>query len=155
MVATLTITYAGSTALGRLARRYVQLDFERFMNKIESEFKGWLETILSEDLPVGISGFAINLYEGPYAWDAELIGAPTFDPINEDWACDDIFMSDRFEIPHEKVSEGWEAALNEIALWFKDYLMAKSEGAIKLLSADGIGIGFVDGNLILLKGAAT
>ncbi len=122
------------------------------MKKIEFEFNNWLESILIEELPTDIKGFALNLYEGPDCWEVELIGAATFDPDNEDWACDDVFMSERFEIPQEDVPGNWENALNEIANWFNIYLKSNSRGSKKLSSAEGIGIGFVDGNLILLKG---
>jgi hypothetical protein len=120
-----------------------------------SQFCSWLDAVLSEDLPEGILGFAINLYEGPSTWGAELVGTPTFDEDDEDWACDDIYMSTRLEIPHECIAAGWERALDDVAKSLQAYLSTESLGANKLMAAKGIGVGFVEGNLILINGSAT
>ena len=131
------------------------------MKQIYIDFYSWLDSALSEDIPGEVVGFAINLYESPDCYEAELVGAPTFDSEDEDWACDDIFMSERFEFPSETVLEdwepspelpsGWEAAQAMIAESVSNYISGASNGAKKLRSAKGVGVGFVDGNLTLIN----
>jgi shikimate kinase len=130
------------------------------MNKIYKEFHNWLDNVLSEDMPEEVVGFAINLYESDECYEAELVGTPTFDSEDEDWACDDIFMSSRFEFPDEIILEdwepsdelptGWEAAQAKIVDSLTGYISNPSDGAEKLKTAKGIGVGFVDGNLTLI-----
>ena len=117
------------------------------MKDLSREFHAWLDAKLSEDLPSGIKGFAINLYEYVDAYGAELVATPTFDKEDEDWACDDIYMSDHFELPKELFLSGWENALEKVTESTSDYLKGNSEGSLRLRSVKGVAVGFVNGNL--------
>jgi len=120
------------------------------MKPIFEQYHNWLEEILSGELPEGINGFAVNLYEGMASFEAELVAAPEFDKDNEDWACDDIYMSARFEFLHEIIGSSWEPALNKIVDSTKAYIMTNTSGARLLKSVRGVGVGFVDGALVLV-----
>ena len=120
------------------------------MDAIYIKYHEWFESILAQDLPKEIVGFAVNLYDNDNSYEAELIGAATFDKDNEDWACDDIFMSDRFIFPISSFKGGWEANLALIVESTNKYIESNSKGALKLNSAQGFGVGFVDGNLTLV-----
>ena len=121
------------------------------MNNIDGQYHQWIENVLSSNLPSNINGIAINLYEGPDSFDAELIATPEFDAENEDWACNDIFMSDRFEFPHKDIGHNWEIALNKIVQSTKDYIANNTKGAQFLSTVKGVGVGFVDGNLVMVQ----
>lgn len=75
------------------------------MKAIEKQFSQWVDQTLSGDLPEGIAAFHFNLYDSPTSHELQIVGCPTYDPQDPDWACDDIFMSDdpHFELPHEVV----------------------------------------------------
>ena len=120
------------------------------MDDVFKKYHKWIEKTLSKKLPEGINGFAINLYENTSSFDAELIATPEFDPDDEDWACDDIFMSKKFKFPHKALGSDWEPALEEIANSTKNYISLGSKGACLLTAVKGVGVGFVDGNLVLV-----
>ena len=100
--------------------------------------------------PSGINGFAVNLYDSFDAYEAELIAAPVFDIDDPDWACDDIYMSDRFEFSKTIFSDGWERALDNICKATLAFVKKDCEGAQKLRSVQGVGVGFVSGDLKII-----
>ena len=124
------------------------------MKEIHRKYHQWLESILAKTLPNEIEGFAINLYDSAETYNVELVGTPTFNASDEDWACDDIYMSEKFEFPISSLPKGWEPAQEEIAESTKQFMRSETKGAKKLNCAKGVGIGFVDGNLILIQANA-
>jgi len=122
----------------------------------EAEFFNWLDRSLRQPIPETVVAFAFNLNEHahqPQNFSLELIGAPTFDPDKSDWACDDIFNATpkTIYIPNSFSGETWEDCLQVITKLISDYLARNSNGANLLKSAQAIGVGFVDGDLHLIK----
>lgn len=121
------------------------------------QMEAWLDTVLRQNMPDGVIGLNFNLYEdfkpdGGKSWSMELIGADSFDEEDEDWACDEICDFGTRENPFcwkEKEDTEWESILDRAAQMLRKYL---SEGmyAEKLKQYDGIGVGFVDGNIEIL-----
>lgn len=116
-------------------------------NELADSFCAWLDSVLSQPLPENIAAFSLNLYDGSSTYDIELIAAPTYDPNNEDWACDDIFMSERFELPQDIVGNHWEQGLVNVLQLAKLYITRQSAGAKIICSTQAFTVGFVDGNL--------
>lgn len=109
----------------------------------------WIDTALDAPLPDGIAAFNFNLYSGGDEFDLELIGAPTYLPDADDWACDDIFMSakPRFGLPLDIVGEHWEAGLEAAADLLARYMSSDRRGAVRLRQSLAVTVGFVDGHL--------
>lgn len=56
-----------------------------------TEIERWMNDILGHDIPSAIRAFCFNLYEDENAhWSMKLVGTESFDPDDEDWACDEI-----------------------------------------------------------------
>lgn len=123
------------------------------MDKVKylEEFKFWVEKYLV-DLPEDAVAINFNLYEGEEAYSVQLIAADEFDEEDEDWACEEIFSTedDLFVIPMTEDIEEWEDALFYIKSLIEEYLKVSSCRDI-LENLEGIGVGFVDGNIELLK----
>ncbi len=118
----------------------------------ESAFTNWLDRSVPADLPSAVRGFSFNLTEVVSGeFEIELIGAERFDADDEDWACEEIWEPTQrsIEISGGAVGDGWEEVLERMAGMVMDYLSSGARSEI-LKSADGVGIGFVDGNLKIL-----
>ena len=133
---------------------------EDCIKKVENDFHSWLEKVLSIDLPKETIGYAINLYESSDCYEAELVCTPDFDPEDEDWACDDIFMSDKYKFPFDVIFKEWEPSSEELGAWeemlegivisLKRYISGNTSGAEILMAAKGVGIGFHDASIVLV-----
>ncbi|MGM9531702.1 hypothetical protein [Intestinibacter sp.] len=123
------------------------------MDKVKylEEFKVWVEKYLV-DLPEDAVAINFNLYEGEEDYSVQLIASDEFDEEDEDWACEEIFSTedDLFVIPMTEDIEDWEDALVYIKSLIEEYLKVSSCRDI-LENLEGIGVGFVDGNIELLK----
>lgn len=116
-------------------------------------FDDWLEKSLGTEIPDEVKAFSFNLdesaFEEGYEFGVELIGAERFDLEDEDWACDEIWepTQRKIFIPISYSSENWESCLTKMRDLVVKYLSSNKSAAQKLKSREGIGIGFVDGNL--------
>ena len=119
---------------------------------LASRFREWTDKVLAGPLPDGIAAFHFNIYESATAHDIELVGCPTYDASNSDWACDDIFMSarPRFSIPHEISGGSWQRGLDIASAQVRTYLNGGSPGSARLRASAAVSIGFVDGDLHLI-----
>jgi hypothetical protein len=126
-------------------------------NELYNLMASWIDSALSTPLPEGIAAFNFNLYDGgnPTAFELELMGAPTFTPDDEDWACDEIFMSPqpRFLLPHSTVGAHWESGLSATSKLLFKYINSNSSGALRLKQSKAVAVGFVDGNLQIIWAA--
>lgn len=115
----------------------------------------WLNSILQQAVPAEAVGLNFNLYEdfepdGEKSWSMELVGTGSFDEEDEDWACDEVCDFGTRETPFcWRENAEWEVILEKIVPILRKYL---SEGlfADKLKQYDGVGVGFVDGNIEIL-----
>lgn len=110
----------------------------------------WLIQInQKEKLPQNIVALNFNLYEGLYALD--LIGSATYDESDEDWACNEDFIlglrrCPSLEIPDDKSRE---KVLKIVESILRDLIREMPD--IELFKVRHIAVGFVDGNLIIIK----
>ncbi|MEL6645728.1 MAG: hypothetical protein AAFQ79_17490 [Pseudomonadota bacterium] len=125
----------------------------------EEAFGRWLDSALSVPIPAEVVSFSFNLVELPTfnaadpRFGVELIGATSFSKEDSDWACDDAFKAAPavLEIPVSFSGDAWDECLRRMHTLITRYLTCGSAGADKLNSAVGVGIGFVDGDLHLVR----
>jgi hypothetical protein len=124
---------------------------EGAVTKPVNDFAAWLDAALSRPMPPDVRAFNFNLYEGVRGtWDIELIGAPTFDPGDPDWACDENFSyPELFFMRRDEVGDQWEQALAMAIDLVSTYLRGGNHRHV-LRTALGVGVGFVDGELSIL-----
>lgn len=126
------------------------------MNDFENTFISWLEKCLEIEIPNEVKAFSFNLnesaYEEGYEFGIELIGAERFDVNDEDWACDEIWEPNQRQIfiPVSYSGENWEECLKNMRNLLIKVLDLEKPFVKKLKSKQGIGIGFVDGNLEII-----
>lgn len=116
-----------------------------------SEIQEWLDSVLNTEIPEGTKGFIFNLYDDEDGqWSLELVAASRFDENDPDWGCDEITDFGTRDEPFSWEEEtGWEAVQEEVSDALAEYL-AGGEYAGVLKSVEGVGVGFVDGELELL-----
>jgi uncharacterized membrane-anchored protein YjiN (DUF445 family) len=126
------------------------------MKDFEKVFEDWLEKIFESEVPKKVKAFSFNLdesaYEDGYKFGVELIGAEMFDFDDEDWACDEIWepIQRKIYIPISYSGETWESCLAKIRDLVVKHLSLDNSIAQKLKSGEGVGIGFIDGNLEII-----
>jgi len=120
-------------------------------DQIAQGFNDWADRILSEQ-PLEVAAYNFNLYEHDRSFAIQLIGATHFDSDDPSWACDEAFSSgeDLFEIPHEIAGSDWHDGL-ATAKQLITYYVSVGAQREKLRVAQGIGVGFVDGDIELLQ----
>ena len=111
----------------------------------------WLNDILKQKIPAEVVALHFNLYEdGGNHWSIELVGTKSFDLENEDWCCDEIFDFGTRETPLIwKEEKAWNEILDEMVEILKKYL-EQGRYACILKKYQGLGIGFVDGDVKML-----
>lgn len=116
-----------------------------------SDFFVWLDSILEGNLPDEVVAVNLNLYDRTdNNWAADFIGADHFDLEDEDWACDEVFLADeQFEW---KRDADWKTVLAEVVEALQLYLEVGMFGS-KLTAYQGVGVGFVDGNIEIVHTA--
>lgn len=120
------------------------------------EFTGWLDSVLeNNEMPEETKAFCFNLYEESAedcVYSVQIIAAERFDAEDIEWACDECWSSEEdifcIELSDE-ADKDWKAAQNLITEWVKEYLANGKYSGI--LNAKPVGIGFVDGDLELIK----
>ena len=116
-----------------------------------NEVANWLNNVINQDIPEEVVAFCFNLYEdGNNAWSMELVGTERFDVDDEDWPCDEVtdFGTREGLLAWNKDSE-WDVVLEEMSTVLRQYL-ENGDYAHILKSKEGIGIGFVDGDVAIL-----
>lgn len=116
-----------------------------------SDFEKWLDEILSneKELSDDIVAFCFNLYEdADDKWSVELIGTGSFDKEDSDWPCDEVFTTRESPLTW-KERMTWEDCLHVVETHLSNYLQNGKYSKL-LLSKQGVGYGFVDGDLFLI-----
>ena len=111
----------------------------------------WIDGVLSDGVPDEAVAFCFNLYENEdYYWSMELIGAGRFDPDDQDWACDEVTDFNLRESLFTFQAEcEWDEALQTMIDILKKYLN-DGKYADLLKSREGVGVGFVDGDIEII-----
>jgi len=131
-----------------LVARAKSTNYFKMKETVKNKIKKWLLGIdRQETLPSDIVALNFNISE-PY--ELELIGSSWYDDEDPDWACDDDFVPDDCFLPLEEIPEEvhWEQALSMITEILKEIV---AENSIKLFNVQHIAVGFVDGDLVIVK----
>ena len=114
------------------------------------EFNSWADRVLTKHTSSSVVAYNFNLYEHANEFAIQLVGARSFDVTGEDWPCDEIFSSgeDLFYLPRSIVGDRWENGLEAAKSLVKNYLQHGTQ-AVLLKSSQGVGVGFVDGDIEL------
>jgi len=117
----------------------------------QADVASWLDGLLRNGVSDDVTAFCFNIYEGADGrWSMELIGTDSFDAEDEDWACDEISDFGSRERPYNwKMKCGWEEALEYMVNKLNGYL-ENGKYAEVLKDKDGVGVGFVDGNIEII-----
>jgi hypothetical protein len=127
--------------------------------KFERQFAHWIDQALSEKLPDNIEGFCFNLFEPARRGNAdprfaiELVGSSVFDKYDTDWPCEEIFEANprSLSIPVNYYSDDWQTCLSRMKIIIAEFLSKPSRSAQILNAARGVGIGFVNGDLAIIR----
>jgi len=119
--------------------------------KNKKDFIGWLDSQLDVEIPQEIIAFNININESPF--NIEIVGSNEFRPDDSDWACNEDWVPHKrnISVSDELFGVSWEQALENLTMMSKAYLSSNSTNTVKLKEAKAFAIGFVDGDLKLLK----
>ena len=118
---------------------------------IRKKFYDWLDDNLKE-IPLDAVAVNFNLYEGENnTYDVELIGSDIFTEEDDDWACEEIFLTEGslFSIPICNDISDWKDGMLYIKKMIEDY-MKIGEYSNNLRQLQAVGIGFVDGDIELI-----
>ncbi len=111
------------------------------------EFETWIEAQLPKQWPSSVIAISFNLYESVSSFQIEMIGSSKYNEQNPDWACDEVWVPNvrlcNLPIAREV---GWEDCLAQMKVAVQDYIL-NSEKLNLFKSLEGIGIGFVGGDL--------
>ncbi len=124
--------------------------------EIYEHFAAWLDNLLeNNEMPKNTAAFNFNLYEESvedHIYGVQLIASEHFDKDDPDWPCDEVWSSeeDIFCVDtSDEEDTGWKHALALISEMCSEYLENGKHKDI-LLDSQGVGIGFVDGDIDLI-----
>ncbi|WP_295516166.1 hypothetical protein [uncultured Stenotrophomonas sp.] len=122
---------------------------------VEEDLTTWLAATLREPRPASLRGYCFNLVDGAAADEAsftlELVGCERFDANDPDWPCDECWRPSHppLEIATAFTGPDWESCLENVRGLLLPLVQEGTPGA-PLRMAQGVGLGFVDGDLHLL-----
>ena len=125
------------------------MDFER-------KFTSYLNDAFRDINEPNIKGYCFNLFEPAgiknIKFGLEIIGASEFNKNDSNWPCKEIWEPEQRQlmIPVSWSSEEYELCLERIKELINKKLKSQSFFVKNLKAAQGIGVGFVDGNLDVL-----
>src|SRR5688572_29523044 len=121
------------------------------MLTIGAAFRTWADGALTENPGDKVRAFSFNLYEHEDSFAIELIGCPRYDPQDQDWACQELFVHREplFEMPRALVGNKWQEGLAASLALVRAYLRA-CDPTHRLRVAEAVTVGFVDGDLHLV-----
>lgn len=106
---------------------------------------GWIKSWMLKVWKMPLHSILICMRICGDAWDVELVGTSEFDAEDEDWACGEVFDTRENPFSWEEGTD-WETAASRVVSLVKEYL-EKGKYAEQLKTCQGIGVGFVDGNI--------
>jgi hypothetical protein len=122
---------------------------------VTKEFFVWADRSLSQPIPQATVAFHFNLYEGATSVHVQLIGTESFipgkDPERDYSPSAEIFSTGEevFEIPFSMAGSNWQEWLKTSKEMVAQYI-AKGAKSNVLRNSQGVGIGFVDGDMYVL-----
>ena len=122
----------------------------------KNKFLAWINQSVSENISEEVKAFSFNLYEPAFEdgikFGIEIVGTGSFDEKDEDWACDEVWEPKQrgLSIPVSFSGDNWEKCLNIMTEEVKNILNS-NEPSSSILNSKPICIGFVDGDLTIIK----
>src|SRR5882762_6672025 len=118
---------------------------------VKRKFFTWVDGALGQRIPKTTVAFHFNLYEGTDSVHVQLMGIESFDGGDEYWPGRKTFSTgeDIFEVPFESAGAKWPDWLEALKALVDEYIESGSRSDI-LRNSQGVGIGFVDGDMYLL-----
>ncbi len=114
----------------------------------KEEFYSWANRNLAS---ANAFAYCFNLIENSGVYSIELVGTNSFDLKDEDWACDECFEASPRSLDLGDGFDSWEACLWSMYDFLECYVGTNEIGANVLNKSNGVGVGFIDGNLEILK----
>ena len=127
------------------------------MSQFEEHFEHWLSSCLSGGCPSEVVAFTFNLFEQEIEgsrFGIELVGTSEFDPADSDWACSEVWEPSQgrsIAIPILFCTSDWQVCLAEMTTLIVAISTTNTRLGFILKSVEGVGIGFVDGDLNLIE----
>ena len=122
---------------------------------LQAAFNKWIDAALSRKIPRNTAAFHFNLYEGRDSVHVQLTGTKRFDAGSQDWPEECTFTTgeDIFEFPYSAVTAKWETNLKASISAIRQYLSSGANAPV-LKSLEGVGVGYVDGDVHVVWQAA-
>ena len=114
----------------------------------KEHFHLWLDKTLRKHIPKESVGLCFNLSEVQdtakgKVYSIHLIASEVFD--EEDWACHEIYDTRKHRL-NFTIDNDWKTALRTMVTDLGEYIPTSK----KLCSYEGVGIGFVDGDILIV-----
>src|SRR5262245_30099940 len=116
-------------------------------DSFRKKFDAWLDRALAKPVPAHVVAFNFNLSE---PWSVELIGADRYSEEDADWACPpEAFRpkGKKLRLPESECGSDWQSVLEAAKSLVVSFLDRGSSGSERLRQAQGVTVGFVDGDL--------
>ena len=110
----------------------------------------WINDVMVRIDVNAIRALCFNLYENESIYSLELVGTPSYDKYDAEWACDEISDYGTRETPFcWKSKRDWKVNLNMIEKLVKQYI---HEGSFieDFKSLEAVAVGFVEGDLVIV-----
>ena len=119
-------------------------------------FDAWLTSIAPRSPLSGVVAYNFNIAESADAFVVELVGSSYYDADDPDWACDETWTSrpSEFRAWYTESGTAWEPFLNEVCGAVESFMSGSVGSRTALAQAEAVTVGFVDGDLIVVKGGA-
>lgn len=111
-------------------------------------FADWLDSEI-KNLKEKAVAYNFNIYEDKDCFSAELVATGSYDENNEDWATDELYASRNDGKEFAFQAKDCDDALKIVEEFIKDYLQ-NGKHAKALKDSAAVGLGFVDGDLIVV-----
>ena len=124
-------------------------------SNVQRDLFAWLDQALSGDLPPTIVAFHLNLYEGTDSAHLQLVGCESFTPgelpERDYWPGDEVFSTGEavFHLPFAVAGPNWRAWQATCLDLLNAYLDSGANAQV-IRASQGLGMGFVDGDMQLL-----
>jgi hypothetical protein len=125
------------------------------IESVTRDFFAWADRSLSQAISEKTAAFHFNLYEGEDSVHVQIMGADSFDPGEDPetdyWPGAETFTTaeDIFEIPFSVAGGVWQEWL-EVSKEMATKCIASGAKSSVLRCSQGVGIGFVDGDMYVL-----
>jgi hypothetical protein len=120
-------------------------------DSVREDFYDWADEALAQKISARTAAFYFNLYEGMESVHVQIVGTESFSEDGEYGQDDETFSTgeDIFEVPFADAGAEWPEWLENVKQLVSGYIDAGKKAAV-LRNSQGIGIGFVDGDLEVL-----